>query len=69
MRPIILISLISIGLLTGCGHIVKQGYAPYCMVNYQTKVADCRYGSMQDCRNAYGTTSGARVCFPNRNIK
>lgn len=54
-------------LLTGCGtHFIRKGYAPYCMVYYEEKVIDCKYATMNDCRNAYGTSSGARVCFPSR---
>lgn len=65
-------ALAIVSLLTsGCGmrHFTRQGYAPYCMVNYETKFIDCKYPTMNACRNDYTTTNGVRVCLPSRNIK
>ena len=46
----------------------KHGKKPFCMVDYANKVIDCKYDSMNDCRNAY-TDHHVAICFPRKSLK
>jgi hypothetical protein len=63
-----LISLLLI--TTGCSmkSFVRTGYAPYCLVDYKSKVVQCTYANMHDCREQYQIVQAA-ICFPSSEIK
>ena len=57
-------------LLGGCSlhSFVRTGYAPVCLVNYQTKTIDCSYATMRACRDKYEENK-VGVCFPGKDLK
>jgi hypothetical protein len=47
---------------------IKIGYAPYCLIDYRSKIVDCSYPNMNACADQYHVHKEG-VCVRNKDIK
>ena len=49
MRRLFIAALLTLG---GCAHMAREGDAPYCMWDYESRLVRCDFQSMAACRAA-----------------
>lgn len=49
-------------------HFKKDGYEPYCLVDYTTKEVHCIYKTREECTKNYNEQH-AQICFLRKSLK